>query len=89
MRNSTPNSSYANNTNLTARLAEFSDLASQQIGNKLGYPTANIIPDDRNLLIPGNGVYCVESVINDKRFVGICNIGFRPTVDINNKNIII
>ena len=64
-------------------------IRGNQIGNKLGYPTANIKPNDEKLLIPGNGVYCVESIIDDKRFVGICNIGFRPTIDANNNNVTI
>lgn len=52
----------------------------EQIGRKIGFPTANLQPDDYKL-IPKDGVYAVltdvEGYSGQKR--GITNIGSRPT----------
>jgi riboflavin kinase/FMN adenylyltransferase len=49
------------------------------LGIKLGFPTLNINPLKSRQLVPGNGVYCVEVLIDNQLFLGMCNIGFRPT----------
>lgn len=54
----------------------------QQLGNKLGFPTANIRPPD-NKFIPGNGVYAIVVNYEGRRFKGMMNIGVRPTIDDN------
>lgn len=48
-------------------------------GRALGFPTANIQPDDEKKLIPRIGVYLVSSVLNDQVYYGVMNIGYRPT----------
>ncbi len=48
-------------------------------GKSIGFPTANIVPDDADKLIPGNGVYAVKIIIADKEYRGMLNIGTRPT----------
>lgn len=53
----------------------------QQLGRKLGYPTANIISPEPYKLMPGNGVYAVNVLSAGKKFGGMMNIGVRPTVD--------
>jgi riboflavin kinase / FMN adenylyltransferase len=53
----------------------------QKLGRKIGYPTANIEPDDRDKLVPANGVYAVVVTFNGERFGGMLNIGTRPTID--------
>jgi len=50
------------------------------IGVKLGYPTANITPDERNVL-PPNGVYASLAEIDGKTYKAITNIGIAPTFD--------
>ncbi len=50
-------------------------------GKKIGYPTANLKPDKTNKVIPANGVYAVDVVIDDEVFKGMMNIGVRPTFD--------
>lgn len=50
------------------------------MGAQLGYPTANIKPENVHKLYPQNGVYLVKSVIDDNLFYGIANIGVRPTL---------
>ncbi|MFN3307412.1 MAG: bifunctional riboflavin kinase/FAD synthetase [Candidatus Kapaibacteriota bacterium] len=54
-------------------------------GNSLGFPTANIKFDIEHKLVPSNGVYFVFSLIEDKKFFGMANLGFRPTFRIDKK----
>ena len=51
-----------------------------QLGRTIGYPTANLEIADQEKLIPGNGVYAVDVLVNDMKRKGMMNIGFRPTV---------
>lgn len=48
-------------------------------GKQLGFPTANLIPPNLYKLVPANGVYIVSSIIEDKLYYGLVNIGTRPT----------
>jgi riboflavin kinase/FMN adenylyltransferase len=61
-----------------------------QLGRTIGYPTANMQMMDENKLIPCNGVYSVL-VTNEKLKInqlgGMMNIGYRPTVDGNERTI--
>jgi riboflavin kinase/FMN adenylyltransferase len=50
-----------------------------QIGRDIGFPTANVEVDDLYIK-PKNGIYACEILINDTKFLGIANIGTRPTV---------
>mgnify|MGYP001050683593 CR=1 FL=1 len=50
------------------------------MGAQLGYPTANIKPENIHKLYPKNGVYLVYSIIDDVLQYGIANIGIRPTL---------
>jgi len=52
-----------------------------QLGRKLGFKTANIHVSNSHKLIPGNGVYAVNVILNEKEYQGMMNIGRRPTVD--------
>lgn len=47
-------------------------------GRTIGFPTANVQVDDDSF-IPANGVYVVKIAVQDEWFVGVCNIGFKPT----------
>ena len=49
------------------------------IGRNINFPTANILPIDNDQLIPSNGVYCVDVQIKEEKYLGMCNIGVRPT----------
>lgn len=51
----------------------------QHIGTTLGYPTANLQPDERCQLIPAAGVYAVQVTLPTSSFKGMMNIGTRPT----------
>ncbi len=56
-------------------------VSGNRIGNKLGFPTANIEVDDKNKIKPKQGVYIVKSTIKNKDFYGMMNIGTRPTIN--------
>ncbi|WP_339249776.1 bifunctional riboflavin kinase/FAD synthetase [Sporosarcina sp. FSL W8-0480] len=47
-------------------------------GRLLGFPTANVMPDDE-LIIPANGVYAVRFSFADQTYDGVCNVGVKPT----------
>lgn len=49
-------------------------------GRTIGFPTANISPPPDKLL-PANGVYAVKMFIDDELYLGVANIGLRPTFD--------
>ncbi|WP_040286822.1 bifunctional riboflavin kinase/FAD synthetase [Sporosarcina koreensis] len=49
-------------------------------GRLLGFPTANIIPED-DLIVPKNGVYAVRFTVDGTGYNGVCNIGVKPTFD--------
>ncbi|MHB8075906.1 bifunctional riboflavin kinase/FAD synthetase [Desulfosporosinus fructosivorans] len=50
----------------------------EERGRQLGYPTANILPEE-DYLIPKRGVYAVWADLNGKRVSGMMNIGMKPT----------
>ena len=56
-------------------------VAGENLGNKIGFPTANIQVLDVHKLIPANGVYAVRVLIGEKEYLGMLNIGNRPTVN--------
>jgi riboflavin kinase/FMN adenylyltransferase len=54
-----------------------------QLGRKLGFPTANIQPEEPDKIIPEYGVYAVLVKWNGKLYKGMSNIGIRPTLDLH------
>ena len=52
-----------------------------QLGRKIGFPTANLDISKEQIL--PRGVFAVLVYLNGKKYKGICNIGLRPTVAIN------
>ncbi len=53
-----------------------------QLGRTIGFPTANILIDESIKIIPKRGVYAVEVQLpNYTYYIGMMNIGIRPTVD--------
>ncbi|MBZ2173829.1 bifunctional riboflavin kinase/FAD synthetase [Schnuerera sp. xch1] len=49
-------------------------------GRKLGFPTANIKLND-NYVVPHTGVYKTITMIDDKKYLSLTNIGYNPTFD--------
>jgi len=53
----------------------------KQLGRTIGFPTANIIPEEQDKLIPSDGVYAVIAEVDGQKYGGMLNIGLRPTVN--------
>jgi riboflavin kinase/FMN adenylyltransferase len=68
------------NQKLLGRLYKITGVVSKgsQIGNKIGYPTANINIDESYCLLK-KGVYAVRIQYNNKYYLGICNYGYNPS----------
>ena len=70
-------------------------IEGNKLGKTIGYPTANLQITEDKKLIPGNGVYAVKVVVNSElsivnedssfnirnSYLGMMNIGVRPTVE--------
>jgi riboflavin kinase / FMN adenylyltransferase len=60
-----------------------------KLGRTIGYPTANLQLQDTEKLVPGNGVYAVDAIVQgekneqfaNQRLKGMMNIGIRPTIN--------
>ena len=59
-------------------------VAGNRLGRTIGFPTANMQLYEPLKLVPCNGVYSVEVETLGRRFLGMCNIGCRPTVSSGN-----
>ena len=55
-------------------------VGGNHIGTSLGFPTANLEPDECKF-VPCNGVYAIRATIDGRQFLGMLNIGNRPTVN--------
>ena len=53
----------------------------RNLGEQIGFPTANINIEEPYKLIPKNGSYVVKSIIDNKTIYGMMNIGNNPTVN--------
>ena len=58
------------------------------IGRKLGFKTANLDLKNRYKIIPANGVYAVEVILEVQPLKGMLNIGVRPSVEDNGQQTI-
>ena len=56
-------------------------VGGNRIGRKIGFPTANVSPDDPHKLIPRDGVYAVQVSIGGSIYDGMLNVGYRPTIE--------
>ena len=56
-------------------------VSGYKVGRTLGFPTANIRVDEPFKVIPGIGVYAVWVTFDGKTYMGMLNIGVRPTID--------
>ena len=67
---------------LLGRFYHFSGrvIQGQQLGRKIGFPTANLEITDVHKLVPSDGAYAVLVTIAKKVYQGMMNIGFKPTV---------
>lgn len=51
------------------------------IGRTLGYPTANMLIEDNEKLIPKVGIYLVRCEAKGEMYFGMLSIGYRPTIE--------
>jgi riboflavin kinase / FMN adenylyltransferase len=56
-------------------------IEGKKLGRELGFPTANIKPGDQHKLVPADGVYAVEVLVNKNKYLGMLNIGRNPTLN--------
>ena len=62
-------------------------ITGEKRGRKLGFPTANIrIPGE--LLVPQNGVYVGEALLQKKHYLTVLNIGVHPTFGSSSQELI-
>ncbi|MBQ9179460.1 MAG: hypothetical protein IJ132_01505, partial [Firmicutes bacterium] len=57
-----------------------------EIGRIIGFATANIMPDEI-MLTPENGVYATCAIVEGERYPSVTNVGVKPTIGINQRNI--
>ena len=55
-----------------------------QLGRKLGFPTTNLTYDNNEKILPKNGVYYTVTIIKEKKYISITNIGIKPSVQETN-----
>ncbi len=59
-------------------------ISGRRVGNTIGYPTANIEPEDY-LILPKRGVYLTKTLLDGKLYCSITNIGYNPTFEKEHK----
>lgn len=59
-------------------------IKGEYLGNKIGFPTANLSLLD-NYILPNNGVYLTKTLINNKTYYSMTNVGYNPTVNSDNE----
>lgn len=62
-------------------------IKGNQIGQKIGFPTANIDLENDFKIIPAMGVYAIKVLYKKQIYRGMLNIGIRPTLNINKLSI--
>ena len=61
-------------------------VVGNRIGRTIGFPTSNILIDNA-MVTPAHGVYVTYCNYNGTRFKGVTNVGIKPTIGDNKKNI--
>jgi len=62
-------------------------IRGDQIGRQIGYPTANIVIEERYKLIPCDGIFAAKVTVDDAVYNGMAYVGSRPTVNGLTRNI--
>ena len=62
-------------------------IKGDELGRKIGYPTANLKIFEKYKLKPQNGVYLTRTKLNKQTYFGMMNIGIRPTISAKNNQI--
>ncbi len=62
-------------------------MEGDKLGREIGFPTANLQIGFTQKLIPSDGIYAVRVEYNKKFYLGMLNIGYRPTINGKTKRI--
>lgn len=54
-------------------------ISGEHRGHKLGFPTVNLLPLNKEKLLPADGVYAVRVYYKKKVYDGVMYIGYKPT----------
>lgn len=83
VREALANGNVAMARQILGRTYSFSGIVKhgEAIGRTIGFPTANIKPDNSNKIIPANGVYAVKATLDGHSLNGMLYIGNRPTLE--------
>src|ERR1700744_2585968 len=54
-------------------------IRGDQIGRTIGYPTANLMVEEKYKLIPSDGIFAAKVYVGDQPYTGMAYIGSRPT----------
>ena len=60
--------------------ANLTVLHGKELGRTIGIPTINQ-KFPKNRIVPKNGIYCCKCLVGGEEYVGVSNVGFRPTVN--------
>lgn len=52
-----------------------------KVGRTIGFPTANLLVEEPDKLVPADGVYAVRVTVDGKEYMGMLDIGHRPTLN--------
>jgi riboflavin kinase/FMN adenylyltransferase len=55
-------------------------MEGRQIGNKIGFPTANLYPENY-LILPHTGIYITKTLIDGMLHNSVTNVGYNPTFE--------
>ena len=61
-------------------------VVGHRLGKTIGFPTSNLIIDE-DMVSPANGVYITICIYNGVEYPSITNVGVKPTIGINKKNV--
>ncbi|MFM7701563.1 MAG: riboflavin biosynthesis protein RibF, partial [Bacteroidota bacterium] len=59
-----------------------------QVGRRLGYPTANLRVEDPHKLIPKSGIYAAHARVGDRWLKSMAYIGPRPTLNADGVSVV-
>ena len=83
IRDAIKNSEFEKVKNFLGRPYELNGtvIKGDGLGRTIDFPTANLKIDEQYKLLPNKGVYLVRVRYNENDYLGMMNIGNRPTID--------